>query len=90
MEHGFEAVLVSYTKGKLVSLPGLEEIEKMESYMSQKMFVNPEDHLELTIDLGTSPGSIMLAHPNRQILERDIQRIRELEKSGLYLTTSST
>ena len=46
------------------------------------------DEIRLTVDLFTVPGTVYLAHADRATLERDYERIRELERDGLFLVAS--
>jgi hypothetical protein len=36
------------------------------------------------VDMFTTPGSIMLTHKDRDVLEGNLARIRELEVEGLF------
>lgn len=83
-EYGCEAMLVSYKDGVLKSTPGIQEIEQMPSFLKKEIFVGPGDLVRQTIDMFTTPGSIMLTHPDRSVLEANLARIRELEVSGLF------
>ncbi|KAI9910935.1 hypothetical protein PsorP6_010826 [Peronosclerospora sorghi] len=84
LAYGCEAMLVSYQKGILKSLPGLAEIETMPAFLKKEIFVAPGDHVRQTVDMFTTPGSIMLTHKDRDVLERSLARIRELEVDGLF------
>ncbi|GLE01015.1 hypothetical protein PINS_up009828 [Pythium insidiosum] len=82
--YGCEAMLVSYTNGVLDSYPGIEEIEKMPSYSTKMLHVHEGDELCVTIDMFTTPGSVLLVHDNADQLQKDYERVRELEHNGLY------
>ncbi|DAZ92695.1 TPA: hypothetical protein N0F65_009592 [Lagenidium giganteum] len=84
LQYGCEAMLVSYKDGVLKSLPGLKEIESFPSFLKKEIFVGPGDMVRRTIDMFTTPGSIMLTHEDQDVLEANLARIRELEISGLY------
>jgi hypothetical protein len=77
-------MLVSYRDGVLSGLPGLEEIEKLPSFLKKEIFVAPGDMIKKTIDMFTTPGSIMLTHEEKEVLDANLNRIRELEVEGLY------
>lgn len=83
-QYGCEAMLVSYRDGVLKSAPGLDEIDRMPAFLKREIFVAPGDVLRRTIDMFTTPGSIMLTHPDRSVLEQNLARIRELELDGLF------
>lgn len=77
-------MLVSYERGVLTGYPGMKEVEAMASYVSQSLHVHENDELHVTIDMFTTPGSVLLVHDDPEQLKRDYNRIRELERSGLY------
>lgn len=84
LEYGCEAMLVSYNNGVLKGLPGLAEIEKFPSFLKKEIFLGPGDMIRRTIDMFTTPGSIMLTHKDKDVLLSNLARIRELELDGLY------
>ncbi|KAF1323583.1 Argininosuccinate lyase 2, partial [Globisporangium splendens] len=84
LEYGCEAMLVSYKNGVVKSIPGLAEIEKFPSFLKKEIFVGPGDMVRQTIDMFTTPGSIMLTHESKDVLEANLARIRELEVDGLF------
>ncbi|RLN89512.1 hypothetical protein BBJ28_00002022 [Nothophytophthora sp. Chile5] len=84
LEFGCEAMLVSYRNGVLKSTPGLAEIERMPAFLKKEIFLTPGDNVRQTIDMFTTPGSIMLTHKDRDVLEANLARIRELEVDGLF------
>ena len=84
LAYGCEAMLVSYKNGILKSTPGITEIEKMPAFLKKEIFVAPGDKVRQTVDMFTTPGSIMLTHKDRDVLESSLARIRELEVDGLF------
>jgi biotin carboxylase len=84
LAYGCEAMLVSYKNGVLKSTPGIAEIEKMPAFLRKEIFVAPGDNMRQTVDMFTTPGSIMLTHKDRDVLEGNLARIRELEVEGLF------
>ena len=40
--------------------------------------------VEHTVDLLTSVGSAILMHSDKEVVRRDVARIRELEKNGMF------
>ncbi|EEY59748.1 uncharacterized protein PITG_20994 [Phytophthora infestans T30-4] len=84
LAYGCEAMLVSYKNGVLKSIPGIAEIEKMPAFLKKEIFVGPGDNMRQTVDMFTTPGSIMLTHKDHNVLERNLARIRELEVEGLF------
>jgi len=80
--HGLEFDFVSQFEGKLVALPKLDQIRKLESFFAMDMFVKPGEKLVKTIDCITMPGSVRLLHRDRVQLEADFLRLRALEDEG--------
>ena len=84
LAHGYVAMLVSYKNGVLKSMPGIAMIEKMPAFLKKAICVAPGDKICQTVDIFTTPGSIMLTHKDRDVLEHSLARIRELEVEGLF------
>ncbi|CAH0479078.1 unnamed protein product [Peronospora belbahrii] len=84
LAYGCKAMLVSYKNGVLKSLPGITMIEKMPAFLRKEIFVAPGDTVRQTVDMFTTPGSIMLTHKDLDVLESNLARIRELEVDGLF------
>lgn len=84
LAYGCEAMLVSYKNGVLKRMPGIAEIERMPAFLKKELFVAPGDNMRQTVDMFTTPGSIMLSHEDRDVLENNLARIRELELEGLF------
>ena len=84
LAHGCLAILVSYQRGILHSMPGFVEIENFSSFVSKEIFVKDGQELYPTINLFTAPASVMLVHKEVTVLENHLDRIRELEHSGLF------
>lgn len=85
--HGCEAMFVSYENGTLQGYPGMQEIKAMPSYVSQCLHTKAGDALHVTIDMFSTPGSVLLVNDDAAQLQRDYDRIRDLERSGLYDVT---
>ncbi len=79
-----EVCLVSHQEGTLVDIPLLPKIEELESFVEAEMKTSVGEHVPLTIDFITSPGAILLSHPDKSVVERDQERIHELEENGLF------
>ncbi|OQS05326.1 hypothetical protein THRCLA_20652 [Thraustotheca clavata] len=82
--HGIKTTLVSYQHGILESMPGLAEIEGMASYVDKKIRHTEGVTMAPTIDMFTTPGCVLMVHQDAAQLQRDYERIRELEIDGLY------
>jgi biotin carboxylase len=78
-------VLMSPRRGVLRSLDGLDAIRGLESFFSVNCNVVPGQVIPETRDLLSSPGHVYLVHEDPAIVERDWQRIRQMERDGLYV-----
>jgi len=87
IKHGAEAFLVSLCPapgGVLKDIPGLDEIRSMSSFRRLELMTQPGNMLVPTIDCFTRPGSVQMVNASSEVLEREYQRIRELEIDGLF------
>ena len=83
---GQEVILVSYGRGVVKDTPGFEEIRQMPSFVYLETGVRSGSIVDYTIDLFTGIGSVILMHKDQAVLEKDIRRIREMEKNNELFT----
>jgi len=83
---GQEVILVSFGRGIVNTTPGFEEIKEMASFVYLETGVRPGCRVDYTIDLFTGIGSVILMHKDSNVLEKDIQRVREMEKNNELFT----
>ena len=81
---GREVFLVARENGRIKSIPGIDVIMKLESFIKCEMAVQVGDELRQTVDCFTRPGAIQLLHDDKAVVERDYARIRELELDGMF------
>ena len=79
---GQEVILVSYAAGDVVGTPGYDKIKELDSFMFLETGVSVGCQVEHTVDLLTSVGSVILMHEDEEILKRDVNRIRDMEKNN--------
>lgn len=79
---GLEVIMVSFSRGIVKSTPGYDEIRSLESFVYLETGVKPGSLVDYTIDLFTGIGSVILIHQDKEILERDLNRIREMERNN--------
>ena len=83
--HGHETFLVSYSRGTVKSTPGLEKIKQFESFVYLETGVKAGSKVDYTIDFITCVGSIILMHKDKEVVESDLRRLREMEvKNELF------
>ncbi len=75
-------MLISQHEGRIVSDTGMREIEALPSFAGTISMLEPGDQLKRTIDLFSCPGIIYLVDPDREQIEADYDRIRELDATG--------
>jgi hypothetical protein len=80
---GQEVILVSFSRGVVKSTPGFELIKQLPSFVYLETGVKPGTKVEPTIDLFTGIGSVILMHHDTETLNRDVEKIRHLEKANL-------
>eukprot|EP00904_Undaria_pinnatifida_P012537 jgi/Undpi1/8413/HiC_scaffold_25.g10881.m1 len=81
---GREVFFVSRQSGMLRALPGLKEIKEFQSFRRHEVAAKPRDFVQKTIDCFTRPGSAQLVHEDEDIVVREYERVRSLEKRGLF------
>jgi Phosphoribosylglycinamide synthetase, ATP-grasp (A) domain len=82
---GLEVILVSFSKGKVKAMPGYEVMKALPSFLSLETGVKIGSEVDYTIDLMTGIGSVMLMHPDAEVINRDTEFIRYMEKfNGIF------
>ena len=82
---GTEIILVSYSKGKVVDMPGYKLIRKLPSFVFLETGVREGLEVNYTVDLFTGIGSVILMHADEKVLQRDVEFIRYMETiNGLF------
>ena len=74
--------MVSFAEGEVVGTPGYDVIKQLESFVYLETGVSTGSHVEHTVDLLTSVGSVILLHEDESVVLKDIATIRELEKNN--------
>lgn len=84
---GQTVMLVSFFSGTVRGMPGYEKIRKMASFVALQTGVTTGSRVELTVDLFTAVGTVVLAHPDPEQLKRDLAEVRRLEqeREGLFV-----
>lgn len=78
-------MLISHQEGRVVSDAGMRAVEALPSYAGSIAMAQPGDVITRTVDLFTCPGIVYLVDPDRDVLRRDYERLRELERTtGLF------
>lgn len=70
--------LMTARRGAIRSLLGIEEIERLPSFVQHFLRVQPGGQIEPTVDLLTTPGLIHLAHADRAQLQADAEACHQL------------
>ena len=70
---------VSYSKGKVKAMPGLDVVSKLPSFVGMPRFVSFGSEVQYSIDLIMCPGSCVLMNEDGDVLRKDVEFIRYLE-----------
>lgn len=82
---GLEVIMVSFSRGRVRSMPGYDVIKALPSFLSFETGVKPGSEVDYTIDLMTGIGSVMLMHPDAEVIKKDTEFIRYMEKiNGVF------
>lgn len=82
---GDEIIFVSYGEGTVTATPGYDMIKKLPSFTCLETGVGVGTKVMHTVDLFTGIGSVILMHPDKKVLDRDIGFIRYMEEiNGLF------
>jgi len=81
---GQAVMLVSFHSGTIKSMPGYDKIKNMSSFMALQTGYTVGSKVELTIDLFTAVGVVMLANSDQAQLAKDLAEIRQMEKTGIF------
>jgi hypothetical protein len=81
LEAGFKVDFVAQTEGKLKRIDHLEEIAQLESFLRFDLLPALGSRMRVTVDCFTSCGSVSLVHRERAALMKDVERVREMEKT---------
>ena len=83
--HGQEAILVSFSRGKVKATPGYEVMKLLPSFLCLETGVKVGTEVDYTIDLFTGIGSVMLMHHDEEVIKKDLEFIRYMEKfNGIF------
>jgi len=83
---GQEVILVSFSRGKVKSMPGYDVMKQLPSFACMETGVKPGSFVDYTVDLLTGIGSVILMHSDKEVLDRDIEFIRYMEKiNGVFV-----
>lgn len=90
LKKGAEVFLVSLesvvgkTGSVLKSIPGVDEIADFSSFRRMELLTQPGQVVHPTVNCFTRPGSVQLVHETPAQLQADYERVRALERDGLF------
>ncbi len=79
---GQEVILVSFSRGKVIATPGYDVIRELDSFVYMETGIKCGSYVDRTVDLLTGIGSVILMHGDKDILEADIEKIRQMERNN--------
>ena len=78
--------LVSFSTGTVKATPGFEVLKQLPSFYFLETHVKEGVKVVLTVDLITEIGQAVLMNESKEMLDRDIEIIRQLETNNLLFT----
>lgn len=81
---GQNVMLVSFFAGTVRSTPGYDKMKKLSSFVALQTGVEVGSKVELTVDLFTAVGVLVLANSDAKKMEADLAEVRRMEKEGLF------
>lgn len=81
---GQNVMLVSFFSGTVKGTPGYDKMRELSSFVALQTGVGIGSKVELTIDLFTAVGVLVLANSESSRLEADLAAVREMEREGLF------
>jgi biotin carboxylase len=81
---GQAVMLISYSTGEVLSTPGYEKMKQLPSFAALQTGYGKGSKVEVTVDLFTAVGVLMLANPDSEQLEKDLAKVRQIEKEGIF------
>lgn len=82
---GQNVMLVSFFSGTVRSTPGYDNMRRLSSFVALQTGVEVGSRVELTVDLFTAVGVLVLANPDAKKMEADLAEVRKMEKLGLFV-----
>lgn len=81
---GQTVFLVSFFSGTVKATPGYDKMLKLKSFVALQTGVKVGSRVELTVDLYTNVGFLVLSNDNPKQLSDDLNAVREMERQGLF------
>jgi len=81
---GQTLMLVSNFSGTVKATPGYDRMRKMSSFVALQTGVTVGSKVELTVDLFSAVGVLILVNSDAAQLDADMAEVREMEKVGLF------
>jgi biotin carboxylase len=74
--------LVSFAEGVVVDTPGFRRIQRLSSFISLETGIRNGSKVSKTVDLITDVGQVVLINADSQVLQNDVDTIRNLERAN--------
>jgi biotin carboxylase len=86
--HAWVVQLISNVEGIVEDLPIERAVKALPTYFRLQLTIQQGERIRKTVDLFSSPGEVFLVGEDRQVLERDYEKIREFEATGQAIKIS--
>ncbi|MDQ0741038.1 ATP-grasp domain-containing protein [Pseudomonas sp. W4I3] len=87
LQHTYNVCLINRSEGRFERDVFLKELLKLESFFEAVFYVESGQHIGVTQDVFSQPGTVYLVHTDPAVIEGDYRRIRALELRGAYLAS---
>ncbi|WPN96451.1 ATP-grasp domain-containing protein [Pseudomonas sp. MUP55] len=87
LQHTYNVCLINRSEGCFERDVFLKELLKLESFFEAVFYVESGQHIGVTQDVFSQPGTVYLVNSDPAVIEADYRRIRALELRGAYLAS---
>jgi len=77
-------MLVSFFSGVVKSTPGYDKMRKLPSFAALQTGITIGSKVELTVDLFTAVGVLILVNKDKGQMDKDLAAVRKLQEEGLF------
>lgn len=79
---GQSVMLVSFSSGTVKATPGYDKMKTLSSFVALQTGIGIGSQVELTVDLFTAVGVLILANTDKNKLEADLAEVRRMEEKN--------
>lgn len=84
LKHTYNVCLINTEEGVFRQTAFLAELTRLDSFFEVVFYLVDGQHIGITRDVFSQPGTVYLVHPDLGQIESDYAKIREMEAAGIY------